>query len=69
MIIQDDKIYYYVNDWNSSFILMLNILNVIVLTVSHCLDLKMFAAFLEYTDTKKTIANNVVNDEIRDWTS
>ena len=50
------------------FILMLKILNVILLTVSHCLDL-MFAAFLEYTDTKKTIANNVVNDEIRDWTS
>ena len=47
---------------------MLKILNVMLLTVRHCLDLKMCAAILEYTDTKKAIANNVVNDEIRDCT-
>ena len=40
---------------------MLKILIVMLLMVSHCLDLKMCVAILEYNDTKKAIANNVVN--------
>ena len=36
-----------------------------LLMVSHCLDLKMCVAILEYNDTKKAIANNVVNGKKR----
>ena len=34
-----------------------------LLMVSHCLDLKMCVAILEYNDTKKAIGNNVDKDK------